>query len=1106
MELQELLTRYIHHPKLKAAEQLLSGDKHIPLLLKDLNGSSASLILSALISLQKGKENVILVHDDAEQAGYLYYDLCQFFENKKVHLYPASFRRSPKYGMQDAGNSILRTEVLNAMRSEDPQIIVTYPEAMVESVLSSEKMQEKTLQLHTGEKIDTRFVTELLTEFGFQLTDYVYEPGQFSVRGSLIDVYSWSYEWPYRIDFFGDEIESIRSFDVENQLSKELFSQISIIPLQELHENEGVPFHHYFGKNALVGYCDFEYTWRKMNQAVEELQGIPCTSGDDFAAEATSFRSFEFGNKGHFRQQSVLSFQCAPQDSFEKNFDMATERLSFYKQNGYQLFILSNNSKQIDRIRAIFEERDKSLSFIPIYETLHEGFVDHESKIACFTDHQLFGRYHKFSLRSDKARSGKLALTLKELMQFQYGDYVVHIDHGVGQFGGLFKTEVNGKMQEIIKIMYKDNDTIFVSIHNLHRISKYRGKEGEKPTIHKLGSGAWEKIKERSKKKIKDIARDLIRLYAARTQEKGFAYAPDTYLQQALEASFIYEDTPDQTKATADVKHDMEGSRPMDRLICGDVGFGKTEIAIRAAFKAAADGKQTAVLVPTTVLALQHYQTFKDRLKDMPCKVDYLSRTRNAKDSKKLLASLKEGNLDILIGTHKLLGKDVQFKDLGLLIIDEEQKFGVAVKEKLKQLKTQVDTLTMTATPIPRTLQFSLMGARDLSIISTPPPNRYPIQTEICSFDKEVIREGIEFELERNGQVFFVSNRISNLPEIEQMIHRAVPSARTVIAHGQQSGEEMEKIILDFMNYEYDVLISTSIIENGVDIPNANTIFINSAHQFGLSDLHQMRGRVGRSNKKAFCYLLAPPLDILTPDAKRRLQAIANFSDLGSGINIAMQDLDIRGAGNMLGAEQSGFIADLGFETYQRILKEALHELKEEEFADLYAEDTEKTKEQNTAYTTDCQIESDLSLYFEESYIPGSSERMSLYREMDQLDRESDITAFEKRLIDRFGPIPKEGRDLIQVVRLRLLAKQFGMEKIVLKNNQMICYFISNLKSSFYQSDTFDLILQYAQRNYRNSQLREQSGKRSMVIAKVDSVDGAYKELSDILSNSDKNK
>lgn len=1091
MKLVDLLPLYDKSAELKALKQNLEKDgRKEHLLMKNLNGSSRSLVLAALF--RQSDRSFVLVHDDADQAAYLYHDLAHIFGKEQVLMLPASFRRSLKYGQDDAGNNVLRTVVLSALQKKDKKIIVAYPESFLERVLPKDELQKQILSLHKGEKTDTAFIFSLLSEFGFQEVDYVYEPGQFARRGSLIDVYSWSNELPYRIDFFGDEIESIRSFEVETQLSKDFFDSIQIIPESRQESGKMEPVWKHFAEDSLIGFFDYSYCVHRIDQLSQEAkaenENSQLTNAAEFEKGMKPFQLIEFGQQGHFNKQSVIDFHCAAQDAFGKNFDLAAGRLEEYQNKGYQLYILSNNPKQISRIRSIFHERSTSLEFQAIDETLHEGFIDHQLKILCYTDHQLFNRFHKYSLRSDRARQGKMALTLKELMEFQFGDYVVHMDHGVGRFGGLFKTTINGKQQEVLKIMYRDNDVVLESIHNLHRVSKYRGKEGEEPTIHKLSSGAWERIKERSKKKIKDIARDLIKLYATRMKENGFSFSPDSYLQEALEASFMYEDTPDQSKATAEIKKDMESAKPMDRLVCGDVGFGKTELAVRAAFKAVADGKQVAVLVPTTVLALQHYHTFSERLADLPCSVDYLSRTRSSADTKKLLASLKEGRPDILVGTHKLIGKDVKFKDLGLLIIDEEQKFGVSVKEKLRQLKTQVDTLTLTATPIPRTLQFSLMGARDLSILSTPPANRYPIQTEIHCLDKEIIREGIRFEMERNGQIFFVSNRISELSDLQSLIKDVVPEARTVIAHGQMPGEVMEKIIIDFINFEYDVLISTSIVENGIDIPNANTIFINNAHKFGLSDLHQLRGRVGRSNKKAFCYLLAPPPQALTPDAKRRLQAIESFAELGSGLNIAMQDLDIRGAGNLLGAEQSGFIADLGFETYQRILKEAMHELKSSEFAELYKDEAQEMADSKQQYVSDCHLESDLALFFDESYIPGSSERMTLYREMDNLESETAIDTFGKKLIDRFGPMPQEAEDLLEFMRIRLIAKELGIEKLILKNQQMIAYFVANQQSSFYQSKAFDGVLRYATDHFRQCKLRESAGKRSMTIVNVENL------------------
>ena len=846
-------------------------------------------------------------------------------------------------------------------------------------------------------------------------------------------------------------------------------------------------------------------------QAIQAYEGEPVdldnlkrklVDGPEFLQKALAFRRIDFGNKAVGTPQAVLTFQTSIQPIFHKNFDLVSSTLTDYLQRGYRLYICSDSMKQTDRLRDIFKERGDKITFEAVDRTLHEGFIDHALKCCIFTDHQIFDRFHKYNLRSDKARSGKVALSLKELSQFEPGDYVVHIDHGIGKFAGLVRIPNGNTTQEVIKLVYQNDDVVFVSIHSLHKISKYKGKEGEQPRISKLGTGAWEKMKERTKTKIKDIARNLIKLYSRRKQEKGFKYSPDSFLQHELEASFLYEDTPDQLKATQEVKADMESDRPMDRLVCGDVGFGKTEVAVRAAFKAVTDNKQVAVLVPTTVLAFQHFQTFSKRLEGMPCKVEYLSRARSAKDTSRILKELAEGKVDILIGTHKIIGKSVKFKDLGLLIIDEEQKFGVSVKEKLRQLKVNVDTLTMTATPIPRTLQFSLMGARDLSVIQTPPPNRYPIQTEVHTFNEEIIADAINFEMSRNGQVFFVNNRIQNLAELKTMIERNIPDCRVCVGHGQMKPEDLEKIIFDFVNYDYDVLLATTIIESGIDIPNANTIIINQAQNFGLSDLHQMRGRVGRSNKKAFCYLLAPPLSTLSPEAKRRLQAIENFSDLGSGIHIAMQDLDIRGAGNMLGAEQSGFIADLGYETYQKILSEAVTELKNDEFADLYADEIKAGEEKlsGEGFVDECSVESDLELLFPNEYIPSSSERMLLYRELDKLELDKDVEAFRARLLDRFGKIPPEGEELIRIVPLRRMAKRMGIEKVFLKAGRMTLYFVSNLESPYYQSEAFGKVINYMAQNPRECNLREQNGKRSMVIKNVTDVQTAVRIMQEIVS------
>ena len=959
----------------------------------------------------------------------------------------------------------------------------------------------------------------MLHSYGFEYVDYVYEPGQYAVRGSIIDVFSFSSEYPYRIDFFGDEVESIRTFEVDSQLSREKKDSIVIVPDLAVTGMASTSFLDFIPRDAVLAMRDFLWLRERIQsvhdealtpqaiavQEAEENGGITLEGklidGSEFTVHALDFRRLEFGNKPTGTADATVSFDVTAQPIFHKNFDLAAASFQEYQEKGYSLYICSDSTKQTDRIRAIFEDRGDKISFIAVERTLHEGFADNELRLCVFTDHQLFDRFHKYNLKSDKARSGKVALSLKELNQFTPGDYVVHTDHGVGRFSGLVRIPNGDTTQEVMKLVYQNDDVVFVSIHSLHKVSKYKGKEGEPPRLNKLGTGAWEKLKERTKTKIKDIARDLIKLYSQRREEKGFAYSPDSFLQRELEASFIYEDTPDQSKATAEVKADMERDRPMDRLVCGDVGFGKTEVAIRAAFKAVADNKQVAVLVPTTVLAYQHFQTFRERLKGLPCRVEYLSRARTAAQAKAVLKGLSDGEVGILIGTHRILGKDVHFKDLGLLIIDEEQKFGVSVKEKLRQLKVNVDTLTMTATPIPRTLQFSLMGARDLSVISTPPPNRYPIQTELHTFNEEIIADAINFEMSRNGQVFFVNNRIANLPELKAMILRHIPDCRIAIGHGQMEPSELEQIILGFVNYDYDVLLATTIIESGIDIPNANTIIINQAQNFGLSDLHQMRGRVGRSNKKAFCYLLAPPLSSLTPEGKRRLQAIENFSDLGSGIHIAMQDLDIRGAGNMLGAEQSGFIADLGYETYQKILSEAVHELKTDEFAELYADEIKgEGAVSGEQFVEECQVESDLELLLPATYVTGSSERMLLYRELDGLTLDRDVDAFRSRLEDRFGPVPPETEELLRIVPLRRLAARLGAEKVFLKAGRMTLFFVSNPESPFYQSQAFGKVIDYMMKYTRRCDLREQNGRRSMLIKDIPNVETAVGVLQEIVA------
>jgi transcription-repair coupling factor (superfamily II helicase) len=1103
LTLSDFQQLYAHHPQiLKLHKWVDSAEPNAKI--SGLSGSSCSLAIASLFKARP--QTQIVVCNDADEAGYLFNDLKQILPVEEAFFFPSSFKKAIKLSQLDAANDILRTEVLNKLANTTSAcVIVTYPEALMQKVVSAQSLKKKMLRMRVGENLSIDFVVEVLLEYGFQRVDFVYEPGQFSVRGSIVDIFSFANELPYRCDFFGDEIESIRIFDIESQLSREKKEEIFIVPdLQSDKSSALVSFVEFIPKNVIFGFFDVAYVRERINLLyTDALVKINDTSykspdllnthitGDLFIEQVLKFRKMEWGEKMYFKAQNEIVFKTSPQPVFHKNFDLIAENLKKNQNDGYVLYILSDSVKQTDRIAAIFADRGDDIAFQPIKNTLHEGFIDHDLSVLCYTDHQIFDRFHKYQLKTDKTRMGKVVMTLKELNQFQVGDYMVHVDHGVGTFGGLVRTNVNGKMQEMVKLIYKDDDIIFVSIHALHRISKYKGKEGEAPRINKLGSGAWERLKERTKSKVKDIARELIKLYALRKAEQGFKYSPDSYLQQELEASFIYEDTPDQIKATADVKKDMESALPMDRLVCGDVGFGKTEVAMRAAFKAATDSKQVAVLVPTTVLALQHYNSFKERFKDFPVTVDYLSRARSSAQTKEVQAKLEKGEIDIVIGTHKLVGKSIKFKDLGLLIIDEEQKFGVSVKEKLKELKENVDTLTMTATPIPRTLQFSLMGARDLSIINTPPPNRFPVQTEVHTFDEDVIREAIQLEMNRNGQVYFINNRIHNIYNIEAMIRRLVPGCRVVVGHGQMPADKLEEIIVDFINYEYDVLVATTIIESGIDIPNANTIIINSSHNFGLSDLHQLRGRVGRSNRKAYCYLLAPELSLLTADARRRLQALETFAELGSGFNIAMQDLDIRGAGNMLGAEQSGFIADLGYETYQRILTEAVHELKDEEFAELYADEI-KESAANTAFVTDCQIDSDMELLFSSDYIESVSERISLYRELDSIDNEVELAEFQTRLEDRFGKIPEKGQSLLQIVRLRWTAMRFGVEKLVLKNEKMTVFLVANSKSAYYQSEQFGRLLQYMTTHPRRCQLREQNGRRSIVFSAVGSVDKAF--------------
>lgn len=1094
---------------MEALRALLDDGNARRIALTGLRGSAAAFLFAAL---PPKKYPYIIVADDIDAAGYIYHDLCQTAGEKAVAIFTSGYRRDIKYGQPDPPSQILRTETLDAWNRKDhPVWVVTCPEALAEKVPSRGRLSDNTIVLTSGKKSDMGAVKARLRELRFKEVDYVYEPGQFAVRGSILDVWSFSGELPYRVDYFDDEIDSIRAFNVETQLSEKKLDSVSVVPADASEVSaDGISLLE-FADAATPVFCQSESWLRSRVEAIcsESLsQAVAVTGeGDDKAMEkvvdAVAFmkrldrmKVIEFGTPAEgvagITPDASLSFDCTLQTLYHKNFNLIADSFTKFLTDRYRLLILSDTPFQTDRLKAIFEDRGDSIRFTPVDHTIHEGFVDHGQRVCFFTDHQIFDRFHKYNLKSDRARGGKLALSLKELQQIEAGDYIVHIDHGIAKFGGLVKTDVNGHPQEMIKLLFQNDDIVLVSIHALHKLSKYRGKEGVPPKISKLGSGAWTRLKEKTKTKMKDIARDLIRLYAARRQEKGFAFAPDSYLQHELEASFIYEDTPDQLKATQDVKADMESARPMDRLICGDVGFGKTEIAIRAAFKAAVDSKQTAVLVPTTVLAMQHYHTFSERLKDLPVRVEFISRAKKPKEVKQILADLEAGKVDIIIGTHKLIGKGVKFKDLGLLIVDEEQKFGVAVKEKLKQLKVNVDTLTMSATPIPRTLQFSLMGARDLSALNTPPANRQPIVTNVSLFDDEVIKEAVNFELSRNGQIFFISNRIENLDTIENTLRRLVPGIRVVTAHGQMPPEKLEKAILDFAAHDYDVLLSTTIVENGIDMPNVNTILINNAQNFGLSELHQLRGRVGRNNKKAFCYLLVPPGNPLTPVARRRLQAIENFSDLGSGIHIAMQDLDIRGAGNLLGAEQSGFIADLGYEAYQKILKESVLELKTEEFADTFDELAAGKEEE---FVADCTIESDLELRLPPEYVPQESERISLYQQLDNMEKPEQLEQFRAHLRDRFGAIPEISEELIKVVPLRMAARRLGIERLTLKGGKMRAFFVGDDNKAYYQSPAFGRVLAYLQRNPLKIEFRDQAGKRSIMISDVATVSRALEIL-----------
>ena len=1107
MSKQEIVNRYQESVKIKQVLKQIQQDKN-QIQITNLVGSSMSFVISE--TFKKDDKSYLLIFNDKEEAAYHLNDLEQLLTQKRVLFYPGSYRRPYQIEETDNANVLMRSEVLNRINSrKKPTIIVSYPEALFEKVVTKKDLERNTLKLSVSESVSLDFVNEILFEYNFNRVDFVTEPGDFSVRGGIIDVFSFSNDEPFRIEFFGDEIDSIRTFDVETQLSKEKLRKASIMSnvenktLQEKRES----FLQYIASNTviflknkdlLIGKLDklfsrAESAFSELSKELNHAKPIDLFCNGSFIQnQLSNFRvaSFETYTSG---DSPIIDFITKAQPSFNKQFDLLIENLNEYHTKGFTNYIFCANEQQAQRFHDIFEDAKKEVHYQTVVFPLYKGFIDLEEKIVCYTDHQIFERYHKFRLKNGYAK--KQSITLKELNNLDIGDYVTHIDHGIGKFGGLQKIDVEGKNQEAIKLIYGDRDILYVSIHSLHKISKFNGKDGKAPKIYKLGSGAWKKIKQKTKKRVKEIAYNLIKLYAKRKMQKGLAFGPDTHIQHELEASFIYEDTPDQYTATQDVKTDMEKEQPMDRLVCGDVGFGKTEIAIRAAFKAVDNGKQVAILVPTTILAFQHYKTFTKRLEKFPVRIDYLNRFRTTKQRNEAIEGVNDGSIDIIIGTHQLTNKKIKFKDLGLLIIDEEQKFGVAVKDKLKTIKENVDTLTLTATPIPRTLQFSLMAARDLSVISTPPPNRHPIDTQVIRFSEEMIRDAITYEISRGGQVFFIHNRIENIKEVAGLLQRLVPDANIGIGHGQMEGKKLESLMLGFMNNEFDVLVSTTIVESGLDVTNANTIFINNANNFGLSDLHQMRGRVGRSNKKAFCYFITPPYHMMTDDARKRIEALELFSDLGSGINIAMKDLEIRGAGDLLGGEQSGFINDIGFDTYQKILSEAIEELKENEFKELYTTEENKPKE----FIKEVQIDTDFEILFPDNYINSITERLNLYNELSTLKTDEELQQYEQRLIDRFGELPIQAVDLLDSVRLKWFAKQLGLEKIVLKQKRMIGYFISNQQSEFYQTKAFTSVLTYVQQNATTSVIKEKQTKIGLrlliTFIKIDSVETALKRL-----------